>query len=297
MPNAPLILDCADDGVLDLLQESGTLKTWEYIRCSGKVVTVEEVGSKIGVESAELQRQIDRLVDHGLLRLVRARKPRTTVGYRATCDRIVVSFDENDQETIEAMMRSSERHVAEFEADLSEHAEPDFHTKSGYRFRHMSTHHFSQEDFAELRRRVLSVVSFLTMPRSPGRRGGGSGSDSIDEPRYCNQAISIALEPLAGDLLPLPVVITTPRSKLSDWDESQAAAGGIGTLSPREREVALALADGLTRSQIADRLGLSVNTVATLARRAYRKLDVSGQTELVLRLQGHDRPTPGRPED
>ena len=91
----------------------------------------------------------------------------------------------------------------------------------------------------------------------------------------------------------MPTIITTPRSKLSQWDDSQAVAGGLATLSPREREIALALTDGLSRKQIADQLGVSVHTVATLARRAYKKIGVSSQTELAARLSGHEQPTPG----
>ncbi len=293
MGNPSLIIDCADEGVLELLRDTDTLKTWEHIRSIGKVTTIEEIGSSIGIETKELHRQIDRLVDHGLLKVVRARKPRTTVGYRTTCDRIVVSFDEHDQGIIGTMMKMSDQHKEYFEGVLAEFSDPEFRSKLGFRFWQMSTHHFSKDELAELRRRVLSVVSFLTMPRTPTRRGRASGSDAQEEPRYCNQAISIRLEPLAGDLLPLPIIITTPRSKLSQWDDSQAVAGGLGTLSPREREIALALTDGMSRSQIADQLDLSVHTVATLARRAYKKIGVSSQAELTARLSGHDRPTPG----
>ena len=57
--------------------------------------------------------------------------------------------------------------------------------------------------------------------------------------------------------------------------------------------MALALADGLTRAQVADRLRVSVHTVSTLARRAYKKLGVTSQAELTARLTGHDRKVPG----
>jgi DNA-binding CsgD family transcriptional regulator len=52
--------------------------------------------------------------------------------------------------------------------------------------------------------------------------------------------------------------------------------------------VALALAEGLTRAHIAERMGVSVHTVSTLARRAYRKLRVSTQAALAARLARYD---------
>jgi DNA-binding CsgD family transcriptional regulator len=56
-------------------------------------------------------------------------------------------------------------------------------------------------------------------------------------------------------------------------------AGGVGLLSRREREVAV-LATGQSSRQIADRLGLSVNTVNNTLARAFAKLGVSNRSEL-----------------
>ncbi|MBM4106864.1 MAG: hypothetical protein FJ257_11410 [Phycisphaerae bacterium] len=64
---------------------------------------------------------------------------------------------------------------------------------------------------------------------------------------------------------------------------------GVGGLAPRERKVALALADGLSRAHVAERMALSVHTVATIARRVYRKIGVSSQAGLAARLAGHAR--------
>lgn len=52
-------------------------------------------------------------------------------------------------------------------------------------------------------------------------------------------------------------------------------------LSPREREVVEALAQGAAYKQIADRLGISVPTVRTYIRRIYEKLHVHSRTEAV----------------
>jgi DNA-binding CsgD family transcriptional regulator len=63
--------------------------------------------------------------------------------------------------------------------------------------------------------------------------------------------------------------------------------GGVGpALSPREREVAL-LAVRLPSRQIADRLGLTVNTVNNTLARAYIKLGVASRRELATVLDAN----------
>ena len=52
-------------------------------------------------------------------------------------------------------------------------------------------------------------------------------------------------------------------------------------LTPRERQVVTLIAQGLTNSDIADRLTLSVNTVKTHRRHIYRKLDIHSRAALI----------------
>jgi DNA-binding CsgD family transcriptional regulator len=52
-------------------------------------------------------------------------------------------------------------------------------------------------------------------------------------------------------------------------------------LSPREREVLRLIADGLTNEQIADHIFLSINTVKTYVRTAYRKVGVTSRAQAV----------------
>jgi DNA-binding CsgD family transcriptional regulator len=80
----------------------------------------------------------------------------------------------------------------------------------------------------------------------------------------------------------------TPRSKLAGAPTEDADKSGIPRLTPREREVALALAEGLTRAHVAERMSVSVHTVSTLARRAYRKLGVTSQAALAARVARYE---------
>lgn len=291
MNESTLILEFSDPGVSELLEREDVFRTWEFIRRMGRIVTVEDITGAINLDRGVVHQQIDRMMGHGMLEKVRARKPRLTTGYRAVAEQIVVTFDEHDPKAMEKMIEIGKTHAEEFEQDMAAHADPAFHSKAGFRFRQNIALHLSKDELDELRRRVLAVVSFLNLPRNPPR--GSQGLDPEGKPQYCNQAISIALDPLVGELLPMPTVITTPRSKVGQWDKSAAMAGGLGALSRREREIALAVTDGLSRQKIADQLGLSVNTISTLIRRAYRKIGVTSRVELAARLKGHDEPVPG----
>ena len=58
-------------------------------------------------------------------------------------------------------------------------------------------------------------------------------------------------------------------------------------LSKREKETLALLAEGFRYKEIADKMGISFNTVREYAHRAYQKLQVTSRTEAVLAYQFH----------
>jgi DNA-binding NarL/FixJ family response regulator len=70
------------------------------------------------------------------------------------------------------------------------------------------------------------------------------------------------------------VVLSYPTGKLRIPD----------TLSPAERDVTLALLSGATNAEIAAERGVAVRTVANQVASIFRKLGVSGRTELAAKL-------------
>lgn len=60
----------------------------------------------------------------------------------------------------------------------------------------------------------------------------------------------------------------------------------IKKLSPREKEVALHIANGVSTTTIAKTLGVKCNTVSTLKKKIYNKLGVDSSVALYKALQG-----------
>jgi DNA-binding NarL/FixJ family response regulator len=69
-------------------------------------------------------------------------------------------------------------------------------------------------------------------------------------------------------------------------DRSEIGTATLAALTPREREIALLVVDGLTDREVAQRLFLSHHTVSQYVKRIYRKLDVSSRVALTRRLLG-----------
>jgi two-component system, NarL family, nitrate/nitrite response regulator NarL len=71
--------------------------------------------------------------------------------------------------------------------------------------------------------------------------------------------------------------------------QASAAQTPLARLTPRERDILDALAEGLSSKQIAQRNGLSVRTVETHRLNLKRKLEIDGQAELIKFAVEHRR--------
>ncbi|WP_231920287.1 response regulator [Microlunatus soli] len=71
-----------------------------------------------------------------------------------------------------------------------------------------------------------------------------------------------------------------------------AARARLADLSPRERDVGRAVADGLSNADIADRLSISLPTVKTYISRLLDHLDVANRVQIALLVQQADLDPP-----
>ncbi len=84
-----------------------------------------------------------------------------------------------------------------------------------------------------------------------------------------------------------PMTAHIARKVVQSFQKPAAAAGGdpaMAELSPREREVLDCLSQGFLYKEIAEKLGISYETVHTYIRRIYEKLQVRTRTEAVARF-------------
>jgi DNA-binding NarL/FixJ family response regulator len=81
-----------------------------------------------------------------------------------------------------------------------------------------------------------------------------------------------------------PMTAHIARKVVSSFQQTAATASPTENLSQREQEVLDLLSQGLMYKEIADKLGISYETVHTYIRRIYEKLQVRTRTEAVAKF-------------
>lgn len=83
-----------------------------------------------------------------------------------------------------------------------------------------------------------------------------------------------------------PMSMHVARKVVDFFAERRRPASDVGSLSKREHEVLTLLAQGYLYKEIADKLGVSLNTVRTYLQRVYEKLHVQSRTEATAKFLG-----------
>lgn len=86
-----------------------------------------------------------------------------------------------------------------------------------------------------------------------------------------------------------PMSAQIARRVVEAFQPCPSANSAAAQLSPRENEIIQLLAHGHLYKEIADRLGLSVETVRTHVRNIYQKLHVHGRTDAINKVFGQPK--------
>jgi DNA-binding NarL/FixJ family response regulator len=129
--------------------------------------------------------------------------------------------------------------------------------------------------YPDVRAVVLSGITDLDPMVTALRRGAVGWLPKTESADLVIQVIRDAAG--RGGWLPPSMLGDVLRRLLADGEPS----GDLAELTPREREVLACMVDGLNRPEIADRLGLSGNTVRTHTQNLLAKLGVHSALEAI----------------
>ncbi|TDB85147.1 response regulator transcription factor [Actinomadura sp. KC216] len=149
-----------------------------------------------------------------------------------------------------------------------------------------------RESDPEVRVVMLTAMSDLdTMVRAV-RRGAVGWLEKTESADLVAQVIRSAA--WRGGWIPPDLLGEVLRRLLRDGGEQDRGARLLAGLTPREREVLQCMVDGLGRAEIAERLGLSANTVRTHTQNLLAKLGMHSALEAItLAMRAGMRPSDG----
>lgn len=271
-------IDIRDTRSLAAIGSPQRCGVFEVLRCFHRAATLPELAVATSLPEPQLARMVDDLVAAGLVRTVRARGKRRRPAFKVTCQEVAVLYDPSNHQECALQRRHAEATTADLK-HASATAREVGATPPNHTLYHESRGKFTirPDQFAELRRRLRAVDEYIN------QIGSECKVSHPVAPLLCNHLIEMRVAPLRTPLLPFPWILATRRDKVARLAKA-SVAGAMPLLAPRQQQVAIALAHGSSRPQIARRLGLSVHTVAAISRRIYAKLGVSNRAELANRL-------------
>ena len=272
---SPGEFEVEDSRALGVLADPMHAGVFELIRRARSGASLAELAKASGLTQASIAQAVDLLLEIGVIRRIRARRTRV-IRFAAECQQITIIADPNRREHVAAVhahFREATSDIAEALRDTERLAGPleDHQRRIDARLKL----DLRPEEWREFLRRIRSVYDYLE--DIAATRSKRSAADL----HACDHVLSIQLAPTARPLLPSPAIRVTSRSGLDSSVQPQAKHP---LLTPRERQVAMLVASGLRRREVAEKVGISTNTVATLLSRAYRKLNVRSRKALQQRI-------------
>ena len=249
----------------------------EIVRRFTRAATPSEIGQVSGIEFGELRRALDLLEEAGMVGKRPVDGDRREPTYFATGDAFLITFDKAEAgqtalvEELDAVMSEYARGATMRSRGVRPVGVPGFHFRTYLPLR------ITSEEVAELKEIMHRLDRFMEKVSSRQQI-----SEDL-EPQDCNYHLQFDVGPAAPGLLPLAPIYFVSSSEAPAL-EKLVKERRLDRLTPREKDVAVALSQGWSRPEIAAQLGLSVNTVASVGKRVYAKLGVSRRTELAVRL-------------
>jgi len=290
MPETDEALDIRDPGLTDVLGDDDALSLWEMMRRASAATEAETLAKASGLSLEWVHDCLDRLVEADLVEMMRATSRRPTTRWRVRRETIIVGYRVNDPldevliQCVDELFgprrrKQIEAHVRRGTARRGPHE----------RWRRSWA---GDLDVAEIRRFWDLMQELARLYHAAGSRFVGSPPS---QEQMCTHHLEFVVQPLRPGVSPLPEirmkaigpgaspesaswVLGMPEPTRSELDSGTPS--GSATLTRREREVATLLVEDCSRAEVAERLGISTNTVISHIRNIYRKLGVRSRIGL-----------------
>lgn len=274
----PHLLDIDDQGVAEILTDPIRLAMLETARRLSRPVSTPEIAKSLGLDPTAAQRGMDSLADANLVQRLPIRANRRTPMYRALADMLTITFDPGNASQCSALLgiMLGLRDSVDGWSDGTVSAEK-FDGKP-WPLRSFRTLQFTPEELAEFRRLLHEVTQFIESTQASRTKLEGEAASAV------NVTLMLQAGKATPGALPLPTVHFVPGDHAQAFAQS-SPTNGMRDLSARERQIAMMLANGMSRPEIARQLGISLNTVATLSKRIHAKLGVKRRAELSNRIR------------
>jgi DNA-binding CsgD family transcriptional regulator len=271
-------IDIEDERGMAIVRDPVRSGIFEVIRRHRRGASLADL-TATGIAPRQVTACVDDLLAAGLIKRLRARRG-SAIRYQAQCERITIVANPARPDHVVAVRSAFKDATRDIARVLQESETHDGKLGGAERLIDIRLKlDLRPEEWTEFMRRLRALYDYVqVVSESRSQR-------AADRATGCDHVLAIRLVPTRAPMLPSPTVRHASQEQIRA--AGAAEAGGMrqyDDLSEREREVVAFVAAGITRPRIAERLGVSVNTVSTLVRRAYQKLDVTSRAQLQFRL-------------
>lgn len=263
-------INISDKNVFEALCSDDAMYVWYQLRAACEPVSAAAVAGTLRMRIEAAHAALDLLEAAALVRKLRARARRQTITYEVALEELVVLIPDDPEGA-----RRCRELVDVF--DRRQSALLDRTRRFGqsgngeWFFDQVTDFVATPEEIKDLQRRVYElsrhVIELAGRVQPPGA--------AASSPRHVLQLRVAAVD---GEISPMPQIrMLTGRAVRQQQGTRVRSPVPLG---PREREIAKLLQGGLSRPEVAKRLGLSPQTVSSYCKRIYEKLGIGRATEL-----------------
>lgn len=284
-----LSLDCPK--LAAVFTDLPAMQLWERLRRSPSGLAAEQVAKEAGLETTAVHRDLDRLVDAGLLVKSRANAKRRTIVYRSIGKEVVLRWDRTRPEQFDAV-QTLRRRMRELVNGVYERNRDVGFVGNIKRpmLEHLQELSITREEARAAHGALRAAAAALEQIATQAKARRAAAESAPVAPAHEAEGelpyqITMDMRPLAEPPPIIPEIGIWESGGIAHELEYRGKSPSL-LLAPRELEVAQRLAKGESRPTIAKALGLTANSVATMSKRIYRKLGVKNRAMFTARMKG-----------